>query len=338
LIKPGQDKHLLLLDIHHIISDGISEIILNNDFIRLYEGEELPGLNLKYRDYSEWLNRLNHQGTLNRQEEYWLNRFNGELPVLDLPLDFPRPGLLQFAGDVVGFKIGKEMTRQLNQMAKETGSTLFMVLLAIYNVLLQKYTGQEDIIVGTIIAGRTHVDLEHIVGFFAKTIALRNYPTAHQPFDLFLEQLKNSTLEAFENQLYPFDLLVEKLKWPKNQNRNPLFDTTFLLLNMKTEITSAGESNSGKDHRLTSNLYAHEITTTMFDLFFQAFEIKEELLCCFQFNTALFRRKTIELLKERFLILMENILNDPTVKIQDLDYAIPIEKEMSKVEEVEFDF
>lgn len=230
------------------------------------------------------------------------------------------------------------MTRRLNQMAKETGATLFMVLLAIYNVLLHKYTGQEDIIVGTIIAGRTHVDLEHIAGFFAKTLALRNYPTAHQSFELFLQQLKNSTLEAFENQLYPLDQLTDKLKWSKNQSRNPLFDAAFLLLNMKTEITSTGESTSGKDHQFTSDLYAHDITTTMFDLFFQAFEKNDEILCCIQFNTALFRRKTVELMTERFLTLMENVLNDPKAKIQDLGHAIPIEKEMSKVEKVEFDF
>jgi amino acid adenylation domain-containing protein len=338
LVKISEDKHLLLLDIHHIISDGVSEIILYNDFIRLYEGEELPGLNLKYRDYSEWLNSLNHPGTLNRQEGYWLNHFKGELPMLGLPLDFPRPVPRQFTGDAVGFIIGKEMTRQLNQMAKETGATLFMVLLAMYNVLLHRYTGQSDIIVGSIIAGRTHVDLEHIVGFFAKTLALRNYPTAQQPFDLFLEQLKNSTLEAFENQAYPFDLLVEKLNLPGNRGRNPLFDTTFLLLNMKTEIQSPGDSNPGRDNRFTSTIYPYDITTTMFDLYFQAYETKNELLCCFQYNTTLFRRKTIELMKERFSTLMESILNNPKAKIQDLDYTLPVEKEMRKVEEVEFDF
>jgi len=335
LLKTGKDRHLLLLDMHHIISDGMSEIILANDFIQLYEGKELPGINLRYRDYSQWLDRL---GKLEEHEEYWLNRFKGELPVLEMPTDFPRPPQQQFAGDAVGFIIGKETNQQLNRLAKETGTTLFMVLLAMYNVLLHKYTGQEDIIIGSIIAGRTHVELENVVGFFAKTLALRNYPTASQPFNLFLEQLKNSTLEAFENQSYPFDLLVKKLELTRDRSRNPLFDTAFLLLNMQTEITSLGEENPGENHQMTSDLYAHEITTTMFDLFFQAFATKGELQCCFQYSTALFKRKTIELMKERFLTLMENILKNPAVKLRDLDYATPIEKEMKQVEKVEFDF
>jgi amino acid adenylation domain-containing protein len=338
LIRQGKDKHLLLLDNHHIISDGVSEIILNNDFLRLYEGEELPGLKLGYRDYSEWLTHLSRRGTLNRQEDYWLNHFKDEIPILNMPLDFPRPALKSFSGGIVGFSVGKEMTQQLNQLAKETGTTLFMVLLAIYNVLLHRYTGQEDIIVGSIIAGRTHVDLKHIVGFFAKTLALRNYPTAHQPFDLFLEQLKKNTLEAFENQSYPFDLLVEKLNLPKDLSRNPLFDTTFLLLNIETEIQSPGDSNPGRNNRLNSTKYAHDITTTMFDLYFQVYETNNKLLCCFQYNTTLFRWKTIDLMKKRFLTLMESIIHNPKAKIRDLDYALPVEKEMSKVEQVQFDF
>ncbi len=338
LVKTGKDKHLLLLDIHHIVSDGMSEIVLTNDFIRLYDGKELPGIKLRYRDYSQWLDRLDRLGKIEDQEEYWLNRFNGELPVLELPLDFPRPPQQQFAGDIVGFIIGKETNQQLNRLAKGTGTTLFMVLLAMYNVLLHKYTGQEDIIVGSIIAGRTHVELENVAGFFAKTLAMRNYPTGSQSFNLFLEQLKNSTLEAFENQSYPFDRLVKKLELTRDRSRNPLFDTAFLLLNMPTEITFPGEENPGENHQITSNLYAHEIPTTMFDLYFQAFATGGELICCFQYSTALFKRKTIELMKERFLTLMENILNNPAVKIRDLDYTTAIEKEMKQVEKVEFDF
>jgi len=338
LVKIGKDTHLLLLDMHHIISDGISEIILYNDFIWLNEGEELPRLRLGYRDYSQWLDSLLRGGTLDRQESYWLDRFQDELPVLDLPLDFPRTLPRQYGGDVVGFIVGEEMNRQLNRIAKETGTTLFMVLLAMYNVLLHKYSGQEDVIVGSIIAGRTHVDLEQIVGFFAKTLALRSYPTASQSFDRFLEQLKNNTLEAFENQSYPLDLLVEKLNLPRDRSRNPLFDTTFLFLNMETGIQTRGELNPGKDDSLTSTRYDHDISTTMFDLYFQVYETNNQLLCCYQYNTSLFRRKTIELMKERFLTLMESIINNPKAKIRELDYTLPDEKEMGKVEVVEFEF
>jgi len=333
LIKPGKNKHLLLLDIHHIISDGISEIILNNDFVRLYESEELPALKLRYRDYSEWLNCMDRLGKLQQQEEYWLNQFRGESPMLNMPLDFSRPVMQSFEGDVVGFRLGKEMTRQLKQMAKETGATQYMVLLAMFNILLQKYTGQEDIVVGSIIAGRTHPDLENIVGFFVKTMALRNQPAVHKTFDFFLEQLKKSTLETFENQLYPFDRLVEKLKLAKDRARNPLFDTAFVWQNLEGILPG----NFKTDTNLKTTLQVYEIKTTMFDLHFEAMEIGGEILCGFQYCTKLFKRETIELMKDRFLILVENILDNPQAKIQDLDYAVPIEKEMNQTEEVEFD-
>ena len=343
LIKLRKDQHLLVLDFHHIISDGMSEITLSHDFHGIYEGEELPGLKLKYRDYSEWLNYLKSSGKIQQQESYWLDCFKGEIPILDMPLDFPRPELQSFQGDHVHFKLGKEKTQRLNQMAKETGTTLFMVLLAAYNVLLHKYTGQEDIVIGSIIAGRPHVDLEQIVGFFAKTLALRNRPAAHLPFDLFLEQLKNNTLEAFENQLYPFDQLIERLKLVKNWSRNFLFDAAFLMLKTQNDSTptTTAELTPGNEKRLTLVLHGHEysydISTTMFDLYLQVFEIGDELLCCFQYSTKLFKRETIELMKERFLTLLESIFNNRTAKIRDLDYAVPIEKELNKVEEVEFD-
>jgi len=342
LIKLEKDKHLLLLDFHHIISDGVSDIILNNDFLRLYKGEQLPGLKLRYQDYAEWLKLLSNTGKLKKQEDYWLDRFKGEIPMLNMPLDFARSVPQSFEGNVVGFRPGKEMTWQLNQMAKETGATLYMVLLAMFNILLHKYTGQEDIIVGSIIAGRPHVNLESIVGFFAKTVALRNFPAAHQPFDLFLEQLKINTLEAFENQLYPFDQLVEQLKLSKDGSRNPLFDVAFSMLNAEKETpSSTGESGPGNDNRLIAlqegQEYTPKITTAMFDLLFDVYETRGEILCCFQYKTKLFRRETIELMKERFLILMANILNNRKTKIQDLDFAIPIEKEMSITGEIEFD-
>jgi len=344
LIKLRQDKHLLILDVHHIISDGMSEITLSHDFHGIYEGEELSALKLKYRDYSEWLDHLRCSGKIQKQEEYWLNCFKGEIPALNMPLDFPRPALQNFQGDLVHFRLGKEKIQQLNLMAKETGTTLFMILLAVYNVLLHKYTGQEDIVIGSIIAGRPHVDLEHIVGFFAKTLALRNRPAAHQPFDLFLEQLKNNTLEAFENQLYPFDQLIEKLKLVKNWSRNFLFDAAFLMLKVQNDRTptAAGELKPEHEDRLIPVLYGHEysyeIPTTMFELYLQIFEIGDELLGCIQYSTKLFKRETIELMKERYLTLVESILNNRTARIQDLDYTITIEKELNKVEEVAFDF
>jgi amino acid adenylation domain-containing protein len=332
-VKPEQDKYLLLLDTHHIISDGVSQTILAKEFALLYEGRDLPGLKLRYRDYAEWENLCFLGGYLKRQEEYWLERFHGGLPVLNLPLNYPRPEVQDFSGDIVIFALGQETAEQIDQLAKETGATLFIVLLAMYCVLLYKYTGQEDIIIGSILAGRNHVDLENVVGMFVKTLALRNRPVGDKDFDTFLQEVKFNTLKAFENQDYPFNQLVKKLAIGNNRNRNPLFDVAFVLQSKMTAVEKLGLKSEVK-----AASFGYEIKTSKFDLTLEAVERKDGISCSFQYCSALFKKETIELMKERFIILVKNILKNRQIKLQDLDYRTPIEKEIVKVEEVEFEF
>ncbi len=334
LVKLPAGGHLLLLDSHHIITDGISENICMREFFHLYTGKELPPLKLKYRDYSEWQNRLDSSGQLKYQEEYWLDTFDGEIPVLDLPNDYPRPAVQGFEGDIVGFALNRNVYEQINQLTKETGTTLFMVLLAMFNVLLHKYTGQEDIIVGSIVAGRNHIDLENVVGFFVKTLALRNSPSPDKSFDFFLEELKSNVLKAFENQMYPFSRLVKKLKLGEDRSRNPLFDAAFVLQNTGMSLAEEYEGDVG----LKLNQKQYKADTSLFDLNFQAIEAADGILCCFQYNTALFKRETIELMGARFLTLVESILNNRDSEIRSLDWRILIERGMDEVREVEFDF
>ncbi|MCX6584457.1 MAG: amino acid adenylation domain-containing protein [Candidatus Aminicenantes bacterium] len=333
LVKREQGKYLLLLDTHHIISDGVSQVILAKELALLYEGEDLPSIKLRYRDYAEWENRCFLGGYLKRQEEYWLEKFQGELPALNLPLNYPRPEVQDFAGDIVIFALGQEVAEQIDRLAKETGATLFIVLLAMYHVLLYKYTGQEDIIIGSILAGRNHVDLENVAGMFVKTLALRNRPAGDKDFDAFLQEVKFNTLKAFENQDYPFSQLVKKLNIGKNRNRNPLFDVAFVWQSKMIIVEKPAVKLE-----LKAASYGYEIKTAKFDLTFEASERSNGISCSFQYCSALFKRETIELMKERFIILVENILNNRRAKLQDLDYTIPIEKEIAKVKEIEFDF
>jgi len=335
LVKREQGKYLLLLDTHHIISDGVSQGILAKEFALLYEGEELPGIKLRYRDYAEWENLCFLGGYLKRQEEYWLEKFQGELPGLNLPLNYPRPEVQDFTGDIVIFALGQEVAEQIDRLAKETGATLFMVLLAMYYVLLYKYSGQEDIVIGSILAGRNHVDLENVAGMFVKTLALRNRPAGDKDFDAFLQEVKFNTLKAFENQDYPLSRLVKKLAIGKNRNRNPLFDAAFVL---QSKMTAVEVKKPGIKLEVMAASYGYEIKTAKFDLTFEASERRDGIACSFQYCSALFKRETIELMKERFIILVENILNNRRAKLQDLDYTMPIEKEIVKVKEIEFDF
>ena len=342
IVKPAQNEHLLLLDTHHIISDGVSYEILVKEFSALYEGEELPLLTLRYRDYADWEKRHAFSDRLKKQEDYWTGIFKGEIPVLNLPLNYSRPDVQDFAGDIVFFDLGQEIAGKINRLAKETKTTLFMVLLTMYYILLYKYTGQEDIIIGSINAGRNHVDLENVVGMFVKTLPLRNRPADDKSFDSLLQEVKINTLKAFENQDYPFSRLVKKLAVGAGGNRNPLFDAAFVLqskmiLTEKRTFKLLSE-RSPSSPSSPSSPYGYEIKTAKFDLTFEATEGSNGIFCAFQYCSKLFKRETIQLMKERFLILVENILHNRQDKIKDLDYTVAEEKEFVDVKEIEFNF
>ncbi|HLP58377.1 MAG TPA: condensation domain-containing protein, partial [Candidatus Deferrimicrobium sp.] len=203
LQKIKKDKHILMVDMHHIISDGISMNILVKDFMALYQEENLDKLQLQYKDFSVWQTGEKQKESIKRQEAFWLNEFAGEIPVLELPVDYPRPAIQNFEGNRIQFEIDKESTVVLKDLTLKTGATLYMLLLALYTIFLSKLTNQEDIVTGSPIAGRKHPDLKKIIGMFVNTLALRNYPAGEKKFPDFLEEIKEKTLKAFATQDYP---------------------------------------------------------------------------------------------------------------------------------------
>ncbi|UCH98088.1 MAG: non-ribosomal peptide synthetase, partial [Candidatus Aminicenantes bacterium] len=185
LIKISPDHHILMFDMHHIITDGTSITIFLKEFMKHYaepDADDLPRLSLQYKDFSQWQYERLTSGKIKEQEAYWWKQFPGELPALNMPLDFPRPPVQVFEGHRFHFTLEKSLTRHLHHLIKETGTTLFMLLLAVYNILLARYTNQEDIVIGTTIAGRAHPDLENIIGLLIETLALRNYPSGKLEF------------------------------------------------------------------------------------------------------------------------------------------------------------
>ncbi|MCP5047884.1 MAG: amino acid adenylation domain-containing protein, partial [bacterium] len=236
LAKNSEGKHILMVDMHHIISDGISMDVLETDFIALLEGKALPPLRLHYKDFAQWQTGESEMENIRNQETYWIDEFSirGEIPLLQLPTDNPRPAVQSFDGAAVSFRLSGEDTRRLRAAALENGSSLFMVMLALTNILVFKLSGQEDIVIGTPIAGRRHADLEKVIGMFVNTLALRNYPVGRKTLKEFLEEVKKQTLNAFENQEYPFEELVEKLDIQRDVERNPLFDVMFSLVDVET--------------------------------------------------------------------------------------------------------
>jgi tyrocidine synthetase-3 len=257
---------------------------------------------------------------LKAQEQYWLNRFSGELPVLDLPTDFPRPPVQSFHGGVVTQLADRPLLDQLQALAKQTNTTLYMVLLAAYNVLLAKYSGKEDIIIGSPTAGRQHADTEPMIGMFVGTLVMRNRPEADKSFAAFLQQVKETTLEAFDHQGYPFESLIEKLGLRRDISRNPLFDTMFILQNMDLEATGLPGLNFIP--------LASEAHVSKFDLSLQAREAEEGLLLSAEYSSALYREETVKRMLGHFIEILKSIAVRPTDTIREIKMITGGEKQV----------
>ncbi|MEC0184206.1 non-ribosomal peptide synthetase, partial [Paenibacillus peoriae] len=307
-----EPQYLLMLDMHHIISDGVSTGVLIREFARLYSGEELPPLRIQYKDYAVWQQSEAQQEWMKRQEAYWLNTFRGNLPVLNLPTDFARPAVRSTAGDTVVFELESEVSERLKELAAQTDSTLYMVLLAVYTALLHQYTGQEDIIVGTPIAGRPHVDLEPIIGMFVGTVAIRNYPTAEQTFRSYVGDVKNRALLAYEHQDYPFEELVEKLNVKRDMSRNPLFDTMFALQNTEESELRLAD--------ISFRPYGMEQAPAKFDLMLEASEKEKGIQFGLEYAMSLYERETIEQITRHFVRLAGAIAVNPDTTLGELEW------------------
>ncbi|HLP60245.1 MAG TPA: condensation domain-containing protein, partial [Candidatus Deferrimicrobium sp.] len=227
IITLAGNKYILIVDMHHIISDGFSMDILLREFPALYEGEQLPPLRIQYKDYTYWQNSETVKAKIKDQEEFWMKELRGDIPILDLPFDYPRPQVQSFQGSFLNFAFNREETLLLKKAALERGVTLYLLLVTLFDIFLYKLSGQEDIVLGTPIAGRRHADLQAIVGMFVNTLLLRNFPSGGKNFVEFLEEVKIRTLRAFENQDYQFEDLVEKIAVGRDPGRNPLFDVMF---------------------------------------------------------------------------------------------------------------
>jgi amino acid adenylation domain-containing protein/FkbM family methyltransferase len=330
-----EETHILMVDMHHIITDGYSQKIFTHDFTGLYKGNELPELRLQYKDYSAWQNRLSgkEKQSLKKQEEYWVREFGvqSEIPVLNLPTDYPRPLIQSFEGAIANFEIDIMETRLLKTLALDEQGTLYMVLLAIYEIFLSKISSQEDIVIGTPVAGRRHEDIESVIGMFVNTLALRNYPSSSKTFKKFLKEVKGRTLEAFENQDYPFEDLVDSVAVNRDVSRNPLFDVMFTLGNM--DIALDRPRNDEMDIPLPhstpgSSLFDMEkvFQISKFDLTLTAVDVGRELLLTFEYCTKLFKKETIHRFTKYFKKIVSSILDDPEQKISNMEILPEEEK------------
>jgi hypothetical protein len=320
LLEIAGSTYILLFDIHHIVTDNKSQAILKEDFMSIYTGEDLPPLRFQYKDFAMWQSSPEQQESIKKQESYWLELFSGELPVLELPSDFPRPEVLRFEGAFLDVVLSKEESRTLRKIAKENAATLFMTVLSIFNILLAKLSGQEDIIVGTPVAFRSALDPERVVGMFVNTIPIRLYPARKKTFKNFLAEVKQQTSAAFGNQEYQFETLVDKIGVKRDSSRNPIFDV--LLSFTADHKYKDNPSVFEKGHKTADYVKV----VSKFDLILDIMELGDSILVNFKYSINLFNRETIE----RFLCYFRRIIADLSCdtgkKIADMEILSRAEK------------
>ncbi|MED1724567.1 non-ribosomal peptide synthetase [Brevibacillus parabrevis] len=315
--KSGED--LLIFDIHHIIADGQSLQVLLQDLFSLYQGQAVPAPEIQFVDFAVWYDEYMQAGGMKKQEAFWLQQFAEEIPVLELPTDFPRESVQSFAGDRISFEIAGEDRHLLEGLIKETGTTTFMAMLAIYNILLAKYAGEERIVVGTPVSRRNQPELQQVVGMFVNTLAIRNEPAGNKTFGHFLGEVKTSVLQAYEHQDYPFETLVDKLKINRDLSRNPLFDAMLVMqsVNEKNLPTEAFGATP-----LDFDFQVAKFDVTMF-----VSEWDQHLSVTLEYRTDLFRRESAERMYKHFLQILRQAAKRPDCKLSEIEMMTEEEKD-----------
>ncbi|HEY9404145.1 MAG TPA: amino acid adenylation domain-containing protein [Pyrinomonadaceae bacterium] len=308
LFRISEDEHIALLTMHHIISDGWSMSMLINEVSSLYPAflrgaaSPLPPLPIQYADYALWQRRWLDGDVLDRQLSYWRTQLEGAPPVLELPTDKARPPVRSFRGASRTSVLSAELTEGLKEVSRKEGATLFMVLLAGFNALLYRYTGQSDISVGTPIAGRTHTELEGLIGFFINTLVLRTQLDAEMSFRDLIGRVRETSLNAYLHQDVPFEKLIEDLQPARDLSRTPLFQVMLVLQNAPAlELRLP-------DLDLTAMQLDDE--TAKFDLTLMFSEERGELVATAQYNTDLFEGETVGRMLEHLERVLSGMVRD----------------------------
>lgn len=311
------ERHALVLVVHHIVADGWSMSVLQRELSACYQafrtggGDPLPPLRIQYRDFCAWQRGRLESDAAPAHRDYWLRQLSGEIRGLDLPADHPRPPAFTFTGRTRRFQLSPELTSGLRRLAERADASLFIVLVAAVKVLLYRYTGRTDIIVGTPIAGRDHADLEEQVGFYASTLVLRDQLAAERSFLDTLGDVRQTCLDAYQHQAYPFDLLVGGLRLERDASRNPIFDVMVVM----QEAQAAAFTLDG----LAVTEVEVDEAFSRFDLTFNFQEVEDRIQLDLNYNDALFEPDRIARLAGHLTQLCVGLLDDPGQPIARLD-------------------
>ena len=324
LLQLSNQKYILLLNVHHIAFDGWSWGILCKELSVIYTAlisakpSPLAELPIQYADYAAWQRQWLQGEVLESQLNYWKQQLSGELPVLELPIDYPRPPVQAFTSGKTSIKLSSELTLSLQELSRKSGVTLYMTLLAAFFVLLSRYSGQSDLMVGTPIANRQLSELEGLLGFFVNTLVLRANLGDNPSFRELLGRVRETALGAYEHQDLPFEKLVEQLQRSRDLSRNPLFQVMFALQNVP-------EGRWELPHLAVTPLSVENLTAK-FDLSLDLWETETGLEGKWEYNADLFKSETIERTIGNFLTLLEGIVAEPEQKVGFLPLLTPKER------------
>ncbi|MBZ0257201.1 amino acid adenylation domain-containing protein, partial [bacterium] len=331
LFQRSGAEYILLVNVHHIACDGWSMWVLMNEFRQIYPAllkdgpVNLPPLEYTYADFIDWQNQMSADAEGERLWEYWRNALQGEIPILNLPTDKSHPPMRSFNGASIPFQISGSLAERLHECAKEQGATLYMALLAAFKVLMFRYTGQEDIIVGSPTSGRTQSDFANVVGYFVNPVALRASFEGDPAFSDFLSQVRHTVLDALTHQDFPLAVIVERLQMNRDPSRTPLFQSMFILQKPPQsdeylELLTPGEGNV---HWGGLDLRPYELPQMegQFDLTLEVLEkaeLRDSLFGVFKYNTDVFQKNTIQRMQAHYCVLLEQIVEHPNRRVSEL--------------------
>ncbi|APF18147.1 amino acid adenylation domain protein [Caldithrix abyssi DSM 13497] len=323
LLKFGEQHFGLLLVMHHIVSDNWSTGLFVHEIMRLYTASvqgkpaNLEPLAIQYADFAVWQRKWLKGKTLQQQLDYWRQKLAGIPPLLELPLDRPRPAYQTYNGNFKLFEIAPDLAEKLRDLSRRQDVTLFMTLLAAFFVLLHRYSSQNDICVGSPIANRNRKETENLIGFFVNTLVLRATIEDNPKFTEFLKQIKETTLGAYANQDLPFEMLVEELQPERDMSHSPLFQAMFVMNNAPVEKLQLPG--------LEIELIELENKTTKFDLILNVTDGDLPLKCKLEYNTDLFNDQTMDRLIAHYLKILEEIVADPQIRVGQINLLTPEE-------------
>ncbi|MBD3856574.1 MAG: amino acid adenylation domain-containing protein, partial [Acidobacteria bacterium] len=329
LLRMADQDHILVITLHHIATDAWSNSIFQRDLAALYNAQvlqqnpSLPALPIQYVDFAHWQRQWMTEEVLEDQLRYWRTHL-AELPALDLPLDHPRPPVQTHSGASYGFRLSKSLCQGIKSLSRQAEVTLATTLLAAFQVLLGRYSGQTDIVVGMPIANRTRSELENLVGFFVNSLVMRTDLSGDPSFREVLTRVHDVALGAYEHQDLPFEQLVEELQTERDLSKNPLFQTIFAFQNVPRE--------PAEFHGLTSHPMGKDSTTSHMDLECFVEEVDGELCGTLVFNTDLFDRATIERFGTHFQNVLTEVVRDPVQRLSQISLLDETERRQLLVE------